>query len=147
MVAGLTRNRLRRHLDSRSAMSQQMRSRTTSDRKSLSNRAVRSDGTNSHRLRVSQPHWNGVAFRSVVISAGILWTTTTDMRERVAKIMSNDRMWIQHAGHPGRWIERSRAENLRTLEEIEDAKVCVARAPGNWSGPWSTEYPWESEAK
>jgi hypothetical protein len=31
----------------------------------------------------------------------------------------NDRMWIQHAGHPGRWIERSQAEKNNWADEFE----------------------------
>jgi hypothetical protein len=41
----------------------------------------------------------------------------------------------------------SKVRNLRTPEEIEAAKVLVAKAPGNWSGPWLTEYPWEIGAR
>ena len=36
---------------------------------------------------------------------------------------------------------------LRTPEELEAAKVRVAKAPGKWSGPWLTEYAWESSPK
>jgi hypothetical protein len=32
---------------------------------------------------------------------------------------------------------------LRTPDEVEAAKWKVAGAPGNWSGPWRTEYSWE----
>jgi hypothetical protein len=38
----------------------------------------------------------------------------------------------------------SKVRNLRTPEELEAAGIQVANAPGNWSGPWSTEYPWEN---
>ena len=33
---------------------------------------------------------------------------------------------------------------LETPEEFQAAKEHVAEAPGNWSGPWLTEYPWEN---
>jgi hypothetical protein len=36
---------------------------------------------------------------------------------------------------------------LRTPEELEAAKVQVAKAPGKWSGPWLTEYARESSPK
>jgi hypothetical protein len=32
---------------------------------------------------------------------------------------------------------------LATLEEFEDAREKVRVAPGDWSGPWNTRYPWE----
>jgi hypothetical protein len=38
----------------------------------------------------------------------------------------------------------SQVRNLRTPEELEAAKARVARAPGKWSGPWLTTYPWET---
>jgi hypothetical protein len=31
----------------------------------------------------------------------------------------NDRMWIQYAGHPGRWIERIQAEKNNLADEFE----------------------------
>jgi hypothetical protein len=34
--------------------------------------------------------------------------------------------------------------NLMTPEECDSAYVRADKAPGNWSGPWRTEYPWES---
>jgi hypothetical protein len=35
-------------------------------------------------------------------------------------------------------------QNLRTPEEFTDAKIRVAKSPGEFSGPWSEKYPWES---
>ena len=32
---------------------------------------------------------------------------------------------------------------LETPDEVEGAKRWVSKAPGNWSGPWNTRYPWE----
>src|ERR1035437_6305174 len=37
--------------------------------------------------------------------------------------------------------------NLRTPEEFEAARIRIAKAPGKWSGPWLTEYSWESSAE
>jgi hypothetical protein len=34
---------------------------------------------------------------------------------------------------------------LATPEEFADAKEKVLVAPGRWSGPWSKQYPWETE--
>jgi hypothetical protein len=34
---------------------------------------------------------------------------------------------------------------LATPKESADAKEKVLVAPGRWSGPWSKEYPWETE--
>jgi hypothetical protein len=34
--------------------------------------------------------------------------------------------------------------NLMTLEECESSCARAGSALGNWSGPWRTEYPWES---
>jgi hypothetical protein len=39
----------------------------------------------------------------------------------------------------------SAIEVLRTPEEVWAAKRRMAHAPGNFSGPWLTEYPWETE--
>jgi hypothetical protein len=38
-------------------------------------------------------------------------------------------------------------QNLRTPEEFTDAKIRVAKSPGGFSGPWLTEYSWESGAE
>jgi hypothetical protein len=40
-----------------------------------------------------------------------------------------------------------KVQNLRTPKDLEAANVLVAKAPGDWSGPWLTEYPWESNLK
>ena len=34
--------------------------------------------------------------------------------------------------------------NVMTPQELESACVRAGKAAGNWSGPWSTKYPWES---
>lgn len=39
----------------------------------------------------------------------------------------------------------SKVRNLRTPAEVEAA--FAGSTPGNWSGPWLTEYPWESNQK
>jgi hypothetical protein len=36
---------------------------------------------------------------------------------------------------------------LESPGELATAKRKVAQAPGNWSGPWTTEYPWETDAR
>ncbi len=36
-----------------------------------------------------------------------------------------------------------KVRNLGTPEEVKAAK---AQSAGSWSGPWSTEYPWEATA-
>jgi hypothetical protein len=36
-----------------------------------------------------------------------------------------------------------KVRNLGTPEEVKAAK---AQPAGSWSGPWSTEYPWEATA-
>lgn len=33
---------------------------------------------------------------------------------------------------------------LATPGEFAEAREKMLAAPGNWSGPWSTQYPWES---
>ena len=37
----------------------------------------------------------------------------------------------------------SDVRNLSTFKDLEEANIRVARAPGNWAGPWSEQYPWE----
>ena len=37
----------------------------------------------------------------------------------------------------------SAIEALGGPTDLAKAKLKVAQAPGNWTGPWSEEYPWE----
>jgi tRNA G46 methylase TrmB len=37
--------------------------------------------------------------------------------------------------------------NLITPEEFDSACAGAGKTAGNWSGPWSTKYPWEPNAK
>lgn len=37
--------------------------------------------------------------------------------------------------------------NMMTPEECESSCTRTGMSGGNWSGPWRTEYPWESSLK
>jgi len=43
-----------------------------------------------------------------------------------------------------KWQGFSAVKLLRTPEDVEAAKRKIAQSPGNFSGPWLTEYPWEA---
>ena len=38
-------------------------------------------------------------------------------------------------------------QSLPTPEEFEAARGSVAKAPSRWSGPWLTDYPWETTTR
>jgi hypothetical protein len=37
-----------------------------------------------------------------------------------------------------------KARILRTPEEAASARIEILKAFGSWSGPWRTQYPWET---
>jgi hypothetical protein len=39
----------------------------------------------------------------------------------------------------------TKVRNVTTPEQLEVDRLRAGKAIGNWSGPWSTKYPWESE--
>jgi hypothetical protein len=53
------------------------------------------------------------------------------------------------AGFEARLMQQgfTNVKNTMTQEKFDFTSLYATTGPGNWSGPWSTEYPWESAQK
>ena len=83
-------------------------------------------------------------------STGVVTTWDAEHANEAGIILLNDWALGSHFGGAAGFktkLEQQgfvKVRNLRTPEEFVAARIRVARAPGKWSGPWNTEYPWES---